>query len=129
MERDAILRGVQRILESKPEIVFAYVFGSAADSECFRDVDIAIYVEERKLAVAEEIYDLRLGVELENAVKARVDLILINNAPDHLIHQISKGKLIVNRDDDFRTDFLCASWKRYFDIQPKRLQAYFDMLS
>ncbi len=129
MQRTEAFQTVQSILSSKREINFAYIFGSFVESEFYSDVDVAVHVDSKQMSISGFEYALRLGAELERAIRIPVDLILMNEAPAHLIHQISKGNLLVNRDDDFRTDFLCASWKRYFDIQPKRLQAYVDMLS
>ena len=74
-------------------------------------------------------YAFEMSGELERLLGCRVDVILLNTAPDHLIHSVSMGKVIVNRDDDARVDFVTASWSRYFDIQPKRLKALNDMLS
>ena len=128
MHRDEVHTFVQNFLSSRDEIVFAYLFGSIVDSEKWHDVDVAVYVDPRELSDGFE-YAMRVGMELEKHLHRPVDLILMNDSPDHLIHHISKGKLILNRDDDFRVDFLCTSWKRYFDIQPKRMQAYADMLS
>ncbi len=127
--KEEIARCIESTLAAKPEILFAYLFGSFVESENFGDVDVAVYVDTAAYTGDTLQYSLRLGNALERTVGYPLDLILINEAPDHLIHRISEGTLIVDRDDDFRIDFLSRAWKRYFDIEPKRRQAYLDMLS
>ncbi len=127
--KEEVTRLLTEHLSGRQEIVFAYLFGSIVESEAFRDVDVGIYVGDMK-AISDELgYALKLSGELEQLLGCRVDVILMNTAPDHLIHSISKGKLVLNRDDDLRVDFVSSSWSRYFDIQPKRIQAIRDMLS
>jgi predicted nucleotidyltransferase len=128
MQRSDTLQLIERKLSERDEIIFAYLFGSVLSSEEWNDVDVAVYVDPSRVTDRFH-YAMRLGTQLERENRFPVDLILLNDAPDHLIHHISKGKLVLNRDDDFRVDFITAAWKRYFDIQPKRLQAYADMLS
>lgn len=128
MERDEIPMMIQHHLSVREEIIFAYLFGSVLSSKKWNDVDVALYVDSSRVNNTFQ-YVMQLGTELEKASRVPIDLMLLNDSPDHLIHHVSKGKLILNRDDDFRVDFITAAWKRYFDIQPKRLQAYADMLS
>jgi predicted nucleotidyltransferase len=95
LSKDEKFIAIKQELQGRPEILFAYLFGSFLEEQSFHDIDVVV----------------------------------LNTAPDHLVHEISKGRLVVDRDEDFRTDFIVASWKRYFDIQPKRLQALRDILS
>ena len=118
---EAILSLLSRELGARPEITFAYIFGSILDSDAFRDVDIALYMRQTEAAVTDSLeYSIRLSGMLERMTGHQVDVIMLNTAPDHLIHRISKGRLTVNRDDDLRTDFITRAWSRYFDIQVKR---------
>jgi predicted nucleotidyltransferase len=127
LKNEEIIELVHQNLSARQEIIFAYVFGSVLDSQAFKDVDVGIYLDQ---SISDGFrYAFEMSGELERLLDCRVDVILMNTAPDHLIHSISKGKLILNRDDDVRVDFVSSSWRRYFDIQPKRLQALRDMLS
>jgi len=114
---------------SHSEVVFVYLFGSAGESERFEDVDIGVYVA--NIDRLGDAFDYAFGMsrELEQLLECPVDVIVMNTAPAHLIYSISKGRLVVNREDDVRVEFITASWKRYFDIQPRRLQAINDILS
>jgi predicted nucleotidyltransferase len=114
---DQILSILRTELEKHSEILFAYVFGSVIDSASFKDVDVGVYVAGPDRLADGFAYAFAMSGELERLIGCRVDVILMNTAPDHMIHSISSGKLILNRDDDRRVVFLAASWSRYFDVQ------------
>lgn len=127
--RSQIVSALTLLLGSRPEVLFAYVFGSITESHSYRDVDVALYVRDLSHIPDPLQYTITLGLEVERQIRCGVDVVLMNTAPDHLIHSISKGEVIVNRDDDARVDFITSSWSRYFDIQGKRRQAIVDMVS
>lgn len=116
-----------KILLDREEIVFSYVFGSFIFSSSFNDIDIAIYLKEDSPYLYDRWYDIRLALKLEEKIGIPVDLIIINNAPDHLIYDISKGKVIIDKDEDLRLDFITRAWKRYFDFKVKREQFLREM--
>ncbi len=129
LSREQLKPAIAELLASHPEIVFAYVFGSIVEAERFRDIDVAMYVREAELGEDVLGYTISLSLELERRTGYPVDVILMNTAPDHLIHAISKGNVILNRDDDARVDFITRAWTRYFDIKEMRRQAIVDMLA
>lgn len=129
LSKEQIVLRLKEELQKRPEVLFVYLFGSFVEEEEFRDVDVALYVRKGSIPDDGMWYSIRLSLDLERAIGYSVDVILMNSAPDHLIHRISKGRVLVDVDEDFRTDFITAAWKRYFDIQPKRLQALRDILS
>jgi len=123
MNRIEIQDSIKQLLERKNEIVFAYLFGSFVEEGSYNDIDVAIYIDPKKykkILASKIAYDIKLALEIEKETKNTVDLIIINNAPDHLIYSISAGLLIVNRHDDFRVDFITQSWARYFDFKYQR---------
>lgn len=122
VQKENIETLLKEYLNSRPEILFAYLFGSAGTSDSFQDIDMAIYVADMKRIGDGFEYAFTMSGELERLLGCSVDVILMNTAPDHLIHSISKGKLIVDRDEDTRVDFITSSWSRYFDFEPKRRQ-------
>ncbi|MFQ5799228.1 MAG: nucleotidyltransferase domain-containing protein [Bacteroidota bacterium] len=118
LTKKEIIELVRQYLTARQEIVFAYLFGSVVDSDAFKDVDLGVYVGG---GISDGFgYAFAMSGELGRMLECHVDVILMNTAPDHLIHSISKGKVILNRDDDARVSFITASWSRYFDIQVKR---------
>ncbi|GEM_PF-2419368 len=42
MHIDTVIQQVRSLLESKSEIIFAYIFGSAIDTEEPHDIDVAV---------------------------------------------------------------------------------------
>jgi len=123
MNRIEIQDSIKQLLARKNEIVFAYLFGSFVEEVTYNDIDVAIYIDPKKykkILASKIAYDIKLALEIEKETKNTVDLIIINNAPDHLIYSISAGLLIVNRHDDFRVDFITQSWARYFDFKYQR---------
>lgn len=120
LKKDQIEPKLIEYLSGRSEVLFAYLFGSAVDSEVFQDVDLGLYVGDMGVIDSGFDYAFRMSGELEDLLGCQVDVILMNTAPDHLIHSISTGNLVVNRDDDARVEFLTASWSRYFDMAVKR---------
>jgi predicted nucleotidyltransferase len=118
LTKEQIVRETVRYVTEHEEIVFAYLFGSIVETGLFKDVDVGIYIGD---SISDGFsYALRMSSELERRLACPVDVIVLNTAPDHLVHRISSKALIVNRDDDLRVRFLTRSWSRYFDIAVKR---------
>jgi predicted nucleotidyltransferase len=116
--KNEIIELVHQNLSARQEIVFAYVFGSIVESDAFKDVDVGVYVD---ASVSDSFrYAFGLSLALERLLGYRVDVIVMNTAPDRMIYHVSRGKLILNRNDDMRVDFICAAWKRYWDFAFKR---------
>ena len=122
LRRDQIEQVVKEYLITHREIVFAYLFGSVAESDSFEDIDVGVFVSGSERTIDWLGYALALSGDLERIVRCRVDVIVMNTAPDHLIHNISKGIVVVNNDGDARIEFITAAWSRYFDFAPKRQQ-------
>jgi len=107
-------------LQKRREIVFAYLFGSAVEGGFFNDVDVGVYVTGNQHPSLD--YSIQLALFLERKLGKKVDVVIINTAPDHLIYEISKGMLLKNDDDDLRVDFVTNSWSRYLDFRQKRAE-------
>ncbi len=122
LRKDDIEPALQHALNERAEIVFAYLFGSLIESDAFHDIDVGIYFAADRIAVDPFEYSLRLSTELERLTGFTVDVVLMNTAPDHLIHRITKGRLLLDRDRELRINFITAAWSRFFDFEPKRRQ-------
>ena len=127
MSREDIVQALTQDLGNRPEILFAYLFGSFVEGGAFRDVDVAIYLGDQ--AADDLQYAIRLGAALERLIGSPVDLVVLNKAPDHLVHHVSKGKLLLDRDPEAREDFVARAWSRYMDYQPARQQAVKDLFT
>ncbi len=127
LKKEEIEPALRAVLSERPEIVFAYLFGSAAESDSFRDIDVGLYLALDRITVDPFQYSLRMSAELVTLTGSRVDVVLMNTAPDHLIHRITKGLLLVDRDEDVRINFITISWSRFFDFEPKRRQWFMEL--
>ncbi|PJF47667.1 MAG: nucleotidyltransferase domain-containing protein [Chloroflexi bacterium] len=116
---DDLKRALADHLSSRPEIVFAMLYGSAAEGRPFRDVDVAVYVDESQLAGRDRYaYIFMLADVLEQCIPYPVDVRLINDAPLPFRYNISRGQPIFARDPAALADFLSRTWDEYLDFQP-----------
>jgi uncharacterized protein len=124
---DDILQVVRPCLGGRPEIVFAYVFGSAARGEARSnsDVDIAVYLDSEPVAPGIGGYRAKLLSELMSCLRRNdVDLVILNQAPVVLQHRVLRdGIIILSHDDKRRVDFTVDTMRRYFDTGPLRALA------
>lgn len=108
-------------LATQPDVLAAYLFGSYAtgDARLESDVDVAVL-----LSGADDFERferrLRLIGEVEVALGRRpVDVIVLNDAPPLLAHQVLKhGQLIFEHDRAARVEFEVRAGKIYADLQP-----------
>lgn len=117
VSKEVILQKVKTIVCEQEEIIFAYIFGSFTEKEDYRDIDLAIYLDETHPRVSNLFYDIELSRKIEEMVKIPVDIIVLNYAPDRLVYRASKGLLLKDEDEELRSDFLLFRWKRYLDFQ------------
>jgi predicted nucleotidyltransferase len=110
MKRNKIKKIIRDFFQNKEDIVFVYLFGSFVDEEKFNDIDLALYSKRKTDTI-------KLAFELEKLTGIRFDIIDIKTAPDHLVHSISKGEVIIDNDEDFRIDFITTAWSRYLDFK------------
>jgi predicted nucleotidyltransferase len=111
--REHVIAAIKNVLESDQRVVFAYVYGSFARAESFRDIDIGIYLrdpEENPFAVSFDLKE-RISRSLRGSgIVADADLFdvrIINNAPFTFLKRIfTEGILLVDRDPDRRTDLI-----------------------
>jgi predicted nucleotidyltransferase len=120
--KQAVESILRTVLEKRPEISFAYIHGSFARGEDFRDIDVAVYLKVPSDSPLR--YELTLEAELMEAVgKYLVDVRVLNGAPVSFAYHVFKdGNVLIARDDDERSDFQEAVLARYFDFAPYRAE-------
>jgi len=79
-DKDKIQRMIVDILKERKEITFAYLHGSFV-KDGFRDIDIAIYLNEAMDKKNILKYELFLERVLEDELSLPVDVRVLNNAP------------------------------------------------
>ncbi len=114
--RARIKDALARELAGYNDIAFAYLFGSAAESESFHDVDVGVYLRDTHsqsaglaLALAQRLSD-RLGLP--------VDVRILNAAPVPFLYRALRGELLLSADDELLADVIETTVQRYLDIEP-----------
>ena len=100
-------------------VAAAYLFGSAARPDSTpNDIDVAVLFEKDPPSTFEGL-NLDLAAELENLLKAPVDLVVLNRAPVDLIHRVlTAGRLLFEGDSSRRVAFEVRARNEYFDLEP-----------
>ena len=108
-------------LASQPDVVAAYIFGSVAQGRARpqSDVDIAVLLSADLDEETRFDRRLRLGWEVERLIGHQTDLVVLNDAPPLLQHQVLKhGRLIFERDRAARVEFEVRAGQIYADLKP-----------
>lgn len=122
---------LREALEARPEVVFAYLFGSAVEGSRHgrSDVDVAVYLDPQRRAedggAAAELRMLTvLRASLQDAVpQYDLDLIPLNRAPPLLADRVLRyGRLLVSRNEKQRVRWIAMAKSRFCDLSPLRTQ-------
>ena len=106
----------ERLSQSLPEIMAAYIFGSFVGQDIFGDIDIGILLSADELAQP-LAYELNIENLLEKEIELPVDVRVLNGAPlSFQQNVIQKGLLIVDKDPNRRAAFEGNVRKQYFDF-------------
>ena len=110
-DRECVMKTIQDFLSEETDVVFAYVHGSFAEGDGFRDIDVAVYVREPHGEMeAESDY----SYELSKKTTHRVDVKVINKSPVAFqMAVLRKGIVLFSRSEGVRTDFIEDVSKRY----------------
>jgi predicted nucleotidyltransferase len=122
---DELIHVLKDALTRHEDVVFAYLFGSAARGELREtsDVDVAALVLEPpdSKACRPTLASMRfsLQADLQEAARRAVDLVVLNHASPDLVHRVLRdGVLLVERDRGARIRFEVAVRNQYFDVLP-----------
>ena len=107
-ERRKIIKKIKRQLSQRKEIIFAFLYGSFLEDPCFRDIDIGIYLDEKKIKRANFFkYQLQLASEIKIPSQYLLDIRILNEAPNSFLASVfSRGYLLFSRDDNFLTNLI-----------------------
>ncbi len=119
-EKKAIVERIKAYLQSRPDILFAYLHGSFFSGGRFRDIDLAVYLKPPFASSLQA--ELEMEAELSKDVKKYpVEVRVLNQVPLSFRYNVIKnGEAIVVVDDDLRCDFMEATLSQYFDFAPFR---------
>jgi uncharacterized protein len=110
-QRAALSQELRSRLFGCDAIVFAYLFGSFITGAPFQDIDIALFMDTKRLPREQhETFVENLAQELSAALRQPFDISVINEAPDPFKASVfTEGELLFSRNETLRTDMLEAS--------------------
>lgn len=118
----ARLQQLRPALETDSAITAVYLFGSCAHHAATGVSDIDIGILLHSAIDTSRYFNLRL--EYLSRIMAillteKVDVVILNNAPLHLAHEIvSHGNLLLDRDPRQRAAFEADRIRRFLDFKP-----------
>jgi len=119
-EKELLLDHISAFLQSRDDILFAYIHGSFAREEKFADIDIGIFLREPARLNPLDL-ELELETALQSLIRFPVDLRVLNFAPLSFVYNVIKASiLVVDKEADSRADFEGRIFKKYFDFAPYR---------
>lgn len=116
-EKHRLIENLREALKIRDDIRFAYIFGSFVTEEAFRDIDLAVYLQDidRKQAM---LLEIDLERSLEDRLGYPIDVRIINHAPlPFRYHVLKDGFPLLDRTPDLRSDYEQWTWKAYFDFK------------
>lgn len=116
MEREQIINILKKRYSHKGEVCFGFLFGSYAVGKPGKnsDIDIGVYLQQ-----ADENffrYKMEEIINLQELLRKPVDLIIMNEAPPLLVHEIFKhGIAFLDRRHELLVNFRVANFYKYLD--------------
>jgi len=122
-------QNLTQALMGRPGIVFAILYGSAANEDQFRDLDIGIFVDRQQVPASSDWeYAFELAAALESQVPYPVDVRVLNDTPLAFKYNVTKGTPLLVNDAETWSDFKEWTWILYLDFQPVAMRYLEEML-
>ena len=120
---ESISRTLANYMQTRREIVLAYLFGSLVKRKRgpVHDIDVAVLVSPDRLKALDQAepygYRARLVVEIAGRLGTnKIDLVLLNQSSPVLLRQvIGKGRLIYSVSEEKRILFETSALRRHAD--------------
>ncbi len=118
-KKEIIINKLKRVIDNLGGIAFVYLHGSFKNASKFRDIDIALYMNEISGSYLQ--MELRLEALFSTDIPYPVDVKFLNNAPlSFAYNAIKDGIPIFVADENIRIDFVENTLNKYFDFAPFR---------
>ena len=111
---------IAAVFSSRSDVTAVYLFGSAArgTASAGSDIDVAVLFDARPPRTLDGPRFVIEG-ELERALGAPIDLVVLNDAPVDLRTRVLRdGRLLVERDPSARIAFEVRTRNEAFDLEP-----------
>ena len=123
MDRDTLVRRLRELLEPRPEVLEAYLFGSSAldRAQAHSDIDVAVFVDESRCGRGSFGYRAELTTALMTGFGSnRIDALILNHAPPLIYHRVLRdGVRVLARDLRATTVREAMALSRYCDFVPQ----------
>lgn len=123
---------LNEFLQRRPEISFAYIFGSFTQSENYHDIDIAVFLNENfdknDLKKFPYGYESSIAAALTNLLHTdKIDIVVLNTAPPLITNRIiNTGKLLFDKNKFNRIAFENKSRKIFIDNENfRKIRTYY----
>jgi len=118
-DRAALVEAIQRLIECRQEIQWAYLHGSFFEGGPYRDIDIAVWVDPTAAPHNRwRWYEVDLAATLELRLRQPVDIRVLNDAPLAFRYHALKGQLLLVRDWEGLSEMRTRTWDDYCDFLP-----------
>ena len=118
-QKEALIQKATRALTARPEVGFAYLYGSFLEARPCRDIDIGIFCLEQYAAANTLLLAAEIADAVEQEVRMPVDIRIVNHAPDTFLFSVIRGRrLLHDRIPERREQLVEDVIRRYLDIQP-----------
>lgn len=114
VDREKTLDELRKVIEGVEGILFAYAHGSFLERGLFRDLDVALWIENSDEAFT---YEVELSSKLEVTLEIPLDIQVLNEAPLPFRYSVfTKGRLLLSRDEGIRARVVDETLREYFDL-------------
>lgn len=120
--REDLLLRLRDLLDTCPDIAWAFVFGSFLDQPAFGDVDVAIWTT----PAAPARLDVALASQVSAALGVPVDVRRVNDAPVSFLFHVLRGRALFVRDEEGLARLMERTAREYHDRAPLVRQATRD---
>ncbi|MGH7555305.1 MAG: type VII toxin-antitoxin system MntA family adenylyltransferase antitoxin [Longimicrobiales bacterium] len=118
-----LLADLWRALDPERDILFAYLFGSMAKGHtgASSDVDVAVSLRNGEGVAARVDRALALEGSLEETLRRPVQVVVLDDAPLDLRHNVLRhGPIILTRDEPARHRVYVDHTRQYYDMEHAR---------
>jgi len=130
--KNTLLNNMAGTLQENRAITFAYIHGSFLTEDTFRDIDIAVYLDEQAARdkARHTRHEIALEMELEKIFNYPFDIRIVNNAPLSFRYNVLKnGRLLFSKDEDLSANFAARTMSDYVDFLPYRKRYLKEVLN
>ncbi|HBV96291.1 MAG TPA: hypothetical protein DEF36_04500 [Desulfotomaculum sp.] len=130
--KNTLLNNLTITLQENRVITFAYIHGSFFTEDTFRDIDIAVYMDEQATRdkASYTRREIALEMEIEKMFNYPFDIRILNNAPLSFRYNVLKnGKLLFSKNEDLSANFAARTMSDYIDFLPYRKRYLKEVLN